>query len=44
MIKYIMEIFPHQEAPSEEEEKGETFYVLKTIIKASLLNKEGVEG
>jgi hypothetical protein len=44
MVKYIMEVFPHQEPPSEEEEKGETFYGLKAIIKASLLNKEGVEG
>jgi hypothetical protein len=43
MLKYTIEIFLHQEAWNEEEEKGETFYSLKAIIDASLINREGVE-
>jgi hypothetical protein len=44
MVKYIIEIFLHQEAGNEEEKKGEMFYFLKAIIDASLMNREGVEG
>jgi hypothetical protein len=43
MVKYIIEIFLHQEAWKEEEEIGETFYCLKAIIDASLMNRKGVE-
>jgi hypothetical protein len=43
MVKYIIENFLHQEPGNEAEEKGETFYSLKAIIDASLMNREGVK-